>query len=753
MLFCLKQLMSRFHVVALALLFAVTVAGCGGGSSTSTADMDGDGMMTTDPDPEPELTPAEQLAEAQQAVTDAQAMVDAATTSTERAAAYAALSAAETQLAAAAALPENQTAELEQQIIDLQRQIMGLQQERVVEAAIAAAMAAANALTVDSTDQDIADAKALVEDANTALTDSTALSMDSSEDLTGQIADVGMTISGIETDQADAAMTAELESVMGMVTAATNAVAALTGTSSDTDVEDAKKAITDAQAALEGATLISAADRTAQQEAINGIDIAGAETMITNARADAVVAETKAAGTKEMAIGVEAVSDGTGGLGGRDSDNAPVTTYSLEIAHKDGAQSVTIKDTAMAKDDDPKFEDQMAGLPDSNGFGGSMHMREMPENDDGETVTEIVIVRTDIDAPKAKPFSGKNGVYDLDVSTNTQNDSPAVTNEALNVFALYENESDTDEKAKIVAKVMGTDFETSTAGTLTFQAAVPDDASSTDVDESVPADEVMGTYDGADGTYKCTGGTDCMVTVNDKGVVTDITSGWIFTPDSGEMVDVPDTNYLRYGFWLQKTDDADGTTYNAVETFADAVGHEVYPTDNTGIEKAVGSASYKGGAAGVYVHEVNPFGASDPESATSGHFTADVTLNATFGGGNVADNMQFTIGGHISDFQLSGDEENSWRVKLELADFSGRPDGNDPGKSEPGDTYSSTFNDDAEGGGNTGSWNGTFYGAGGLTDATDDGEDDTNHPVAVAGEFNANFSNGTVAGGFGANKK
>ena len=49
MLFCLKQLMSRFHVVALALLFAVTVAGCGGGSSTSTADMDGDGMTMPEP--------------------------------------------------------------------------------------------------------------------------------------------------------------------------------------------------------------------------------------------------------------------------------------------------------------------------------------------------------------------------------------------------------------------------------------------------------------------------------------------------------------------------------------------------------------------------------------------------------------------------------------------------------------------------------------------------------------------------------
>ena len=37
MLFCLKKSISKFHVVALALLFAVTVAGCGGGGGGGTA--------------------------------------------------------------------------------------------------------------------------------------------------------------------------------------------------------------------------------------------------------------------------------------------------------------------------------------------------------------------------------------------------------------------------------------------------------------------------------------------------------------------------------------------------------------------------------------------------------------------------------------------------------------------------------------------------------------------------------------------
>ena len=46
---------------------------------------------------------------------------------------------------------------------------------------------------------------------------------------------------------------------------------------------------------------------------------------------------------------------------------------------------------------------------------------------------------------------------------------------------------------------------------------------------------------------------------------------WRFTPDKKVTVDVPDYDYLNYGFWLQKTADADGVlTYNEVETFADS---------------------------------------------------------------------------------------------------------------------------------------------------------------------------------------
>ena len=66
-----------------------------------------------------------------------------------------------------------------------------------------------------------------------------------------------------------------------------------------------------------------------------------------------------------------------------------------------------------------------------------------------------------------------------------------------------------------------------------------------------------------------------------------------------------------------------------------------------------------------------------------------------------------------------------------------------------GDTFvtDGTASGEAHGGGATGSYSATFHGDVMATDGT------VPQPSAVVGEFNAHFSNGSVAGGFGANKK
>ena len=57
------------------------------------------------------------------------------------------------------------------------------------------------------------------------------------------------------------------------------------------------------------------------------------------------------------------------------------------------------------------------------------------------------------------------------------------------------------------------------------------------------------------------------------GTLIAMSDGWIFTPDTGATSDVPDADYLHYGFWLKRTTDAMGAVvYDEVETFAGFVG-------------------------------------------------------------------------------------------------------------------------------------------------------------------------------------
>ena len=144
-------------------------------------------------------------------------------------------------------------------------------------------------------------------------------------------------------------------------------------------------------------------------------------------------------------------------------------------------------------------------------------------------------------------------------------------------------------------------------------------------------------------------------------------------------------------------------------------------------------------------------------SATSGQFSAAVKLDANFGGGNVADNNKFTIEGEITGFALEHGEENDWAVKLGLTDFSGgREGGGMPGESAPGTGYTDLFNGVATGDSTAaaGSWNGAFHGSSADFDHDDDNDTDpiNRAPVAVLGEFNANFTDGTTAGAFGAKR-
>ena len=492
------------------------------------------------------------------------------------------------------------------------------------------------------------------------------------------------------------------------------ATADITDESTPAEVAVGRAAIDAEQESLEGKENLSADVTAALQGRIDTLE----SSFSPNEMAVRMAAATAAAGTKVMAIDAEAGETGEAdaGLGGSTAsaiDAGDEDSYALSIerdrmATTVAGETVTVK--GATEDDDVEFMEAM-----DFGDGRTKHTRTMDADADGNVMTEVVIVSTDIEAPKATAFAT---VYPF--NANPTDATPPV-NQSLDIVE--------GNRAMIA-----TDGITAPgAGTITVKAAVEDD----DETETVAAFETDATFDGAPGTLKCAGTADCTVTLDADGEITAFGDGWEFTPADGATVDVADADHLHYGFWLKRTADADGaTTYNEVETFA-----ESSAPLRASVSDVDGTAEYNGGAVGVYVKNVfDSKGAID--TATSGHFTADASLTATFGqtvededtpaieGGTIAPNLINTLSGTINNFQLSGGDENEWSVNLQ-------------GGIMPDD---GTASGTANGGGAEGSFNATFHGA--L-----DTDDPTVTPSSVVGEFNANFGNGTAAGGFGARKQ
>ncbi len=416
----------------------------------------------------------------------------------------------------------------------------------------------------------------------------------------------------------------------------------------------------------------------------------GMVTAATSAAYTTRMVATAAADTKQDAMAAEAaqaVDDGPGGM-------VATTDHTIGIGHDGTGATVTIA---------PAFERAEVVLDG----GRSMHVRAMPADAEGNVVEEVIIVATDIEAPKEVPFS------EVHMLTVNPNEATPPVNQSLQI--------DADSLA-----MMETDGFTATGGaTITLEAAVADDPATMDVDETVAAFQTDATFDGAPGTLTCGGSTNCTVTLDAMGDITAVTGGWIFTPDEDAMAVVADADYLHYGFWLKRTRNSDGavTRYEEVETFADS------SVDASGDVRMVeGTASYQGGAVGVYAIR-NAYDSRTGElvDATSGHFKADASLKAYFGGDDVTVNMKNSVTGTIDNFALSGGEANDWSVAL---------------KGSITDDATGTASGTAAGGGTERTFSATFHGPAAV---------DT-PPHSVVGEFNADFDNGAVAGAFGARK-
>ena len=238
-----------------------------------------------------------------------------------------------------------------------------------------------------------------------------------------------------------------------------------------------------------------------------------------------------------------------------------------------------------------------------------------------------------------------------------------------------------------------------------------------------------GTYDGASGTYACPG--NCTVTSN-EGKVVALSVGvnsWRFTPAEGVVAPkASSAAYLQFGWWVRK--EKDGSPVDAGTFARESAGATAVDTENR-----IGSATYRGGAAGKFA--VSDSGS--PANDNSGHFTANATLEAAFGNTAGYGKLKGTIDGFTLNDTVKGD----WVVSLEEQTLvaAGVVAGSD-------DTASRTrLSLDGENfAAEAGTWTAGFYSA----------ADDTNNiPKHVIGEFEATLGGGThhMEGAFGANRE
>lgn len=402
-------------------------------------------------------------------------------------------------------------------------------------------------------------------------------------------------------------------------------------------------------------------------------------------------AKAKAVGLA-AAIDVAKATDGTDGT----FDDAAHMVAPVVMATNDGDMVTVTVTEEVAGGRSGDFEMQEEGPAAIEGWTGARFTR--------GTATEHLTVYTDIDAPEPMAFDQEN-VRMLKGATDV-----TVTDRVLNLGG--------SPAAGLLAHAISTSLAAAAKGAMSVNTFLG-------VDDTF-VNTFTGSFGGAMGEYSCTG-TDCTVTLNDKGVVTAVGGVWTFKAEAGAMVMLPDSGYLNFGWWMDETANDDGTYSYAFQTFANA-------TDATGMEETgvdvtnamMGTATYTGAAAGVYV--TKDVSGGNITAADMGEFAASAKLEANFLKGAQAG----LISGSIYDFMnADGDSMTGWRVTLqptalilESASFAGATD--------------ATIGTGAKG---SGSWEGTFYG----------GEGDE-QPTDVAGRFDAHFTGAHVVGAYGASQ-
>ena len=272
---------------------------------------------------------------------------------------------------------------------------------------------------------------------------------------------------------------------------------------------------------------------------------------------------------------------------------------------------------------------------------------------------------------------------------------------------------------------------------------VDDDPTTDTNEEKRGGREFEGTFAGVEGEYSCTG-TTCSAKTRADGSLSMLDGTWKFTPDATDVLVrdvIPDADYLSFGYWVQATEKEDGTTTYGVSAFYG--GSQSFDMATVGSLR--GTATYEGRATGLYVKKTYDTATNDFVPSSSGQFTADAALTASFGGDDVAQNKKFSVEGTVTNFMDGNDMiDPNWMVTL--------------GKSSQFSSSATMFSGKTSTGVNSteGGWEGEFFGNHVPTNPVTEAV--KQYPEGVAGEFNAHFSPGDgknpghVIGAFGATR-
>ena len=410
----------------------------------------------------------------------------------------------------------------------------------------------------------------------------------------------------------------------------------------------------------------------------------------TQTTADEVAAA--AARAVALATALEAAKAAT--ADGSFDDTAHMVAPSVEATNDGTTVTVTVSENGTPRGGSPRsgdFAEEDEGAAVAAGWTGARLGR--------GTAGEYLVVYTDVGAPEAMAFTPEN--------LNRLREVSGLTGDAIPETGL-------DVETVHLPLIGSTSLAAASPnGSVTYGAG------GTAAEEGL---SFTGTFAGGTGSYSCTGAK-CSVTLDDRGMATEMDGAWTFAPDSGAMVNVPDYAHLQFGWWL----DARENGSYGFQTFAGSTG---YGEGSGAVSAAMtGTATYRGAAAGVYA--TMDVAGGKVTGARAGEFTADATLTAHFFGALDAGE----IGGGIGSFRNeAGEALSGWRVTLEAA---GLTDGS---ASFAGATVGTV----GPGTAGAGRWEGMFHGS--------DGAETDARPSGVTGRFDVHLPGAHIAGAFGASR-